>query len=154
MNIIIDCSFFENMRILKKCQRASLIQVTSTKRLALHLAVETKKPLSLITALIRTNPRSLNIPDPVTKLWPYVLAGVRHNNNHVNSSNNVSLSVSFALLRADPSVLHLVQKNERVSNTTHTERCTTDRTLDEELAEESYMEHSSRRIRRLTIRDD
>jgi hypothetical protein len=140
------------MRILKKCQRASLIQVASTKRLALHLALETQKPLSLITALIRTNPRSLNIPDPVTKLWPYVLAGVRH--SYDENSNNVSLSVSFALLRADPSVLHLVQKNERVSN--HTERFTTDRTLDEEstLAEESYTEHSSRRIRRLTIRDD
>ena len=144
------------MRILKKCQRASLIQVTSTKRLALHLAVETQKPLSLITALIRTNPRSLNIPDPVTKLWPYVLAGVGHNINHVNSNNNVSLSVSFALLRADPSVLHLVLKNERVSNTTNTERLTSDRALDDDsvLAEESYMEHSSRRIRRLTIRDD
>merc|ERR1712127_744814 len=100
------------MKILKKFHRASLREAASTKRLPLHLAVETQKPLSLVTALIRTYPRSLNIPDPITKLWPYVLAGIRHDNNHeTENKSNESLSVSFALLRADPSVLHLVLRN-------------------------------------------
>lgn len=145
------------MKILKKYQRASLKQVTFSKRLALHLAIETRKPLSLIAALIRTYPRSLNIPDPVTKLWPYVLAGVGHDSNE--SNNNESLSVSFSLLRADPSVLHLVRRNEDIGSFTDRERLrntTNSGSVDEEWTseEKSYMEHSSRRIRRLTIRDD
>jgi hypothetical protein len=139
------------MKILKMFQRGSLTP-TSNKRLALHLAVETEKPLSLIAALIRTYPRSLNIVDPVTKLWPYVLAGVSRDSQEKNNSE--SLSVSFALLRADPSILHLVLKNQRISNLTDREkssRYTTESSYAEEeskLAEEAYMEHSSRRIRR------
>ncbi len=143
------------MKLLKKFQRASAIPARSTKRLALHFAVETKKPLSLIAALIRTYPRSLNIPDPVTKLWPYVLAGVRQQSENPTSENE-SLSVSFSLLRADPSVLHLVRKNDSVSNLNDKERAhfqAASRKKDEE-STDSYMEHSSRRIRRLTIRDD
>eukprot|EP00531_Pseudo-nitzschia_arenysensis_P014906 CAMPEP_0116157062 /NCGR_PEP_ID=MMETSP0329-20121206/23150_1 /TAXON_ID=697910 /ORGANISM="Pseudo-nitzschia arenysensis, Strain B593" /LENGTH=637 /DNA_ID=CAMNT_0003654157 /DNA_START=114 /DNA_END=2027 /DNA_ORIENTATION=- len=143
------------MKVLKKFQRASVIPATSTKRLALHFAVETQKPLSLIAALIRTYPRSLNIPDPVTKLWPYVLAGVRQQNENPRSGNE-SLSVSFSLLRADPSVLHLVRKNETISNLNDKEKAQF-RAASSKKDEEStdfYMEHSSRRIRRLTIRGD
>jgi len=140
------------MKILKKYQRASAFPAGNTKRLALHFAVETRKPLSFIAALIRTYPRSLNIPDPVTKLWPYVLAGV-HNNDP--SSENESLSISFSLLRADPSVLHLVRKNYSVSNLNDKERALKATSIKEkEEFTDLYMEHSSRRIRRLTIRDD
>ncbi len=153
------------LKILKKYHRASLVQARSTKRLPLHFAVDSQKPLSLITALIRTYPRSLNIPDPVTKLWPYVLAGVENNNDKsqsssssdppnttttTSSSTNESLSVSFALLRADPSVLQLVRKNKFVNPRTDQEKL---RSVDQN-DEEDYMEHNSRRIRRLTIRDD
>jgi len=142
------------MKILKKFQRASLTQVPSTKRLPLHMAVDTKKSLSLIAALIRTYPRSLNIPDPVTMLWPYVLAGISHDGKQ--SVNNESLSVSFALLRADPSVLHLVQKNESITNMTVNERSrsvayNSNSGYESQTAEESYIQHSSRRIRRLTM---
>ena len=142
------------MKILKKFQRASMTEVPSTKRLPLHLAVDTKKPLSLIAALIRTYPRSLNIADPVTKLWPYVLAGAR--NDGKQSVDNESLSVSFALLRADPSVLHLVLKNEYVSNLTESERSrsasyNSNVDNDSTTEEESYKKHSNRRIRRLTM---
>jgi len=160
------------MKILKSFPRASLVEARSTKQLALHLAVLTHKPMALIAALIRTYPRSLNIPDPVTKLWPYALAGLKRendadNNNGItndNSFSNESLSVSFALIRADPSVLHLVRKNnnDSINNLTDKERSRWKKNaerssyLDEESksVDESYMEHSSRRIRRLSIRDD
>ena len=137
------------LKILRKYLRGSRLQARSTKRLPLHFAVDSQKPLSVITALVRTYPRSLNIPDPVTKLWPYVLAGVENINSQGNDRTNESLSVSFALLRADPSVLHLVRKNE-FGNLTDKEKLR----FAEQNDEEDYMEHNSRRIRRLTIRDD
>ena len=131
-----SCKDAVSMKILKKFPRGSLKLVKKTKRLALHLAVEMKMPMSLIAALIKTNPKSLNIPDPVTKLWPYVLASV---------DNDKSLSVSYALLRADPSVLQLAKRVEQRS----------DNLTGPIVADDSeYDNHSLRRtVRRLTIRD-
>ncbi|MGK3742866.1 MAG: ankyrin repeat protein, partial [Bacillariaceae sp.] len=127
-----------SMKILKKFPRGSLKAVKKTKRLALHLAVETKMPMSLIAALIKTNPKSLNTPDPVTKLWPYVLAIV---------DNDKSLSVSYALLRADPSVLQLAKSVQQRSNNLTGPILADDREYDND--------HSLRRtVRRLTIRDN
>lgn len=152
------------IKILKSFPRASMMKVRATNQLALHIAVQTRQPMSLIAALIRTYPRSLNIQDPITKLLPYALAGVEDcksnmNCNNTNSDNNESLSVSFALLRADPSVLHLVQNSQRIRNFTNVERPTRTAGDNNDLLgnkavaiDESYMEHSSRRIRRLTIR--
>jgi hypothetical protein len=88
-------------KILAEYPQAAYKAVTTTKRLAIHLAVDSQKPMSLITALIKSYPRSLNIPDPVTKLWPFVLAAV---------ANEVSVQVSFTLLRADPSILQLAMQ--------------------------------------------
>jgi ankyrin repeat protein len=85
-------------KILVEYPQAAYKEVSSTKRLAIHLAVASHKPMSLITSLIKSYPRSLNIPDPVTKLWPFVLAAVE---------NEESIQVSFTLLRADPSILQL-----------------------------------------------
>jgi len=151
------------IKILKAFPRASMMKVTTTNQLALHIAVQTQQPMSLIAALIRTYPRSLNIQDPITKLLPYALAGVEDGksgrNSNCNSDNNESLSVSFSLLRADPSVLHLVKKSQRIRDFTNVVRPTRMAGNNSDFLEkkavavdESYMEHSSRRIRRLTIR--
>jgi len=148
------------MKLLKAFPRASLTGVTTTKQLALHIAVQTQQPMSLIAALIRTYPRSLNIQDPVTKLLPYALAGVDNGNNDSSDSNDKkTLSVSFALLRADPSVIQIVQNNhfgsnatsrgERLSLTAGASHLANGKAM---AVDESYMEQSSRRIRRLTIR--
>jgi hypothetical protein len=127
-------------KILAKYPPAAYKVVTTTKRLGLHLAVATQKPMSLITALIKAYPRSLNSPDPVTRLWPFVLAGV---------NNDVSVEVSFTLLRADPSILHLAMKDEIEKKNQRAKEMI--RLMAE--AEEELEDQSSRRIRRLTIRD-
>jgi hypothetical protein len=125
-------------KILAKYPQAAYKGVATTKRLGLHLAVATQKPMSLITALIKAYPRSLNSPDPVTRLWPFVLAGVE---------NEISVGVSFTLLRADPSILHLAMKDEqRKPNNRANEMMRL-------MAEAELDDQSSRRIRRLTIRD-
>lgn len=133
----IPCDGSIAYKILAKYPQAAYKAVEPSKRLALHLAVATQKPMSLITALIRAYPRSLNIPDPISRLWPYVLAGVE---------NEISVGVSFTLLRADPSILHLAMKEERKKSQKAQEML--------RLAAEAELEdQSSRRIRRLTIRD-
>ena len=110
------------IKILKNFHGASLIKVRSTKRLALHMAVESRKSFPLIAALVRTYPRSLNIPDPITKLWPFVLSGIGEDGN--DNRSNESLSVSYTLLRGDPSVLHLAQKTVHINNLTAREQVT------------------------------
>jgi hypothetical protein len=99
----IPCDGSLGHKILAKYPQAAYKGVTTSKRLGLHLAVATQKPMSLITVLIKAYPRSLNSPDPVTILWPFVLAGV---------DTDISVGVSFTLLRADPSILHLAIKSE------------------------------------------
>lgn len=85
-------------KILIGYPQATYKAVPSTKRLAIHLAVASHKPMSLIVSLIKSYPRSLNIADPITRLWPFVLAAVE---------NEEAVLVSFTLLRADPSILQL-----------------------------------------------
>ena len=70
----------------------------ASKRLPLHLAVASKKPLPLIAALLKAYPSSLNIKDPRTGLWPFLLAGVE---------NESSIDSTFCLLRADPSIIQI-----------------------------------------------
>jgi hypothetical protein len=125
-------------KILAKYPQAAYKGVTTTKRLGLHLAVATQKPMSLITALIKAYPRSLNSPDPVTRLWPFVLAGVE---------NDISVGVSFTLLRADPSILYLAMKEDKKKKSQRAEA------MMRLMAEAELEDQSSRRIRRLTIRD-
>jgi hypothetical protein len=125
-------------KILSAHPQAAYKGVTTNKRLALHLAVSTQKPMSLITALIKSYPRSLNSPDPLTRLWPFVLAGV---------DNDISMGVSFTLLRADPSILQLAMKDDKKKSLQRASE------LANQLAESELEDQSSRRIRRLTIRD-
>jgi len=99
-----SCNESVAMKILKRNPCGALQGTKTTKRLAIHLAIETQKSPSLITALVKTHPRSISIPDPVTKLWPCVLAIV---------DNDESISVSYALLRANPSILQLAKKSNK-----------------------------------------
>jgi Ankyrin repeat len=98
-----NCAGSLAQRILAEYPQAAYRAVTSTNRLPIHLAVASQKLMSLVTALIKTYPRSLNIPDPLTGLWLYVLAGV---------DNVESVEMSFILLRADPSILQLAVQVE------------------------------------------
>ncbi|KAL3934548.1 MAG: hypothetical protein SGARI_003336 [Bacillariaceae sp.] len=90
--------------------------------------------------LIKSYPRSLNLPDPITRLWPFVLAGVE---------NDVSMTTSFTLLRADPSILSLALKDDRKKKSQQR----TKELMAQMAAEAELEDQSSRRIRRLTIRD-
>ncbi|KAG7355093.1 ankyrin repeat domain protein [Nitzschia inconspicua] len=138
INRDIPCDGSLALKILIKYPQAAYKGVTKSKRLGLHLAVATQKPMSLITALIKVYPRSLNSPDPITRLWPFVLAAVE---------NEVSVGVSFTLLRADPSILHLAMKDEKRENNHRAKE------MMRLMAEAELEDQSSRRIRRLTIRD-
>ncbi|KAL3903748.1 MAG: hypothetical protein SGILL_010329 [Bacillariaceae sp.] len=140
-NSDIRCDGSVAHKILAAYPQAAYKGVAKTKRLGLHLAVSTQKPMSLVTALIKSYPRSLNSPDPVTRLWPFVLAGVE---------NDISMGVSFTLLRADPSILALAMKDDRKKKKSHQQRA---RELANRIAEAELEDQSSRRIRRLTIRD-
>eukprot|EP00934_Nitzschia_sp_Nitz4_P008976 Nitzschia sp. Nitz4//scaffold29_size155292//30663//33935//NITZ4_002642-RA/size155292-augustus-gene-0.220-mRNA-1//-1//CDS//3329546400//8966//frame0 len=51
---------------------------------------------NVVHRLLRENPKSLYIEDPVTGLWPWLLAAV---------SSNVPLDVCFSLLREDPAMV-------------------------------------------------
>jgi hypothetical protein len=139
-NIDFPCDGSRAHKMLAQYPQAAYKPVDATKRLAIHLALSTQKPMSLIAALIKAYPRSLNSPDPVTGLWPFVLAGVE---------NEISVGVSFTLLRADPSILQLAMKDQLSSRGQRANEATTTTEYDDDEIEE----HSSRRIRRLTIRD-
>ena len=105
-NDILDDSFVTKM--LNVHPRGNFTAVKNTGRLPIHLAVSTKKSNSFIAALTKTYPKSIIIPDPVTKLWPFALA---------NDDNCKSISISYTLLRTDPSILQqAVAARERKMN--------------------------------------
>ncbi len=138
INVGTLCNGSNAQKILAEYPQAAYTSVTTTKRLAFHLAVATQKPMSLITGLIKAYPRSLNIPDPVTGLWPFVLAGV---------GNEISVAVSFTLLRADPSILQLAMKDDMK------EKKMSEQEALMLMAEAELEDQSSRRIRRIRILD-
>ena len=79
-----------------------------TNQLAIHLAIESRKPLKLIAVLLRAYPHSLNVPDPQTGLWPFLLAGSM--SSDFDESDTFSIEISYGLLRADPSILQVTLK--------------------------------------------
>jgi len=111
----------------------------NTKRLAIHLAVESQKPLPVIAALLKAYPNSLNVKDPITGLWPFLLAAI---------DNDETIDVSYSLLRADPSIVQLAiralisKRGQRAAQAL--------RKMDPGELEEQ----SSRRMRRLVLRED
>lgn len=83
---------------LKMYPQAAYRPTNNTKQLPVHIAISTEKPWSLISILLSVYPSSLNISDPYTGLWPFLLAG---------SKNADCVDTSFNLLRADPSIMHI-----------------------------------------------
>ena len=98
----ISCDGTVAAKLLQIYPQAAYKTTNDTNRLAIHIAIESQKPLPLIASLLKAYPNSLNIPDPVTRLWPFLLAGV---------NNEESVDVSYGLLRADPSIVQVTIRN-------------------------------------------
>jgi hypothetical protein len=133
-----DDSIFAHKLVIEYPQ-AAYKAATKSKRLPIHFAVEARKPLKLIAALLKAYPNSLNVKDPITRLWPFLLAA-SHSEDNVDTS--------YSLLRADPSILQLaisalISKSEQ-------------RAAYPSLLTNTYEleEHSHRRLRRLKIREN
>ena len=125
-------------KLLAEYPQAAYKAATNSKRLPIHFAVETRKPLNLIAALLKAYPNSLNVKDPRTGLWPFLLSAVE---------SEESIDTSYALLRADPSIVQIAisalisKRGQRAAQAL--------RHMDASELEE----HSHRRLRRLIIRD-
>jgi ankyrin repeat protein len=85
-------------KILQLYPQAAYKTAADTKRLPIHIAIDSKKPLPVIASLLKMYPNSLNIPDPITGLWPFLLAGV---------GDDDDINLSYGLLRADPSIVQV-----------------------------------------------
>lgn len=132
------CDETITFKLLAQYPQAAYKPAAKTKRLPIHLAVEACKPLKVIAALLKAYPNSLNVKDPVTGLWPFLLSAV---------GNEESIDTSYSLLRADPSIVQLAisalisKRGQRAAQAL--------RHMDPSQLEE----HSHRRLRRLIIRD-
>ena len=109
------CSGIIAAKILAGNAQAAFQVTKDTGRLPIHIAIASKKPLLLIAALLKAYPSSLNIRDPVTGLHPFLLAGL---------CNNRDASVTYGLLRTDPSILQAMVKTNvprlrRVNNSSN-----------------------------------
>jgi len=124
-------------KLVAEYPRAASTKTTKSKRLPIHFAVETRQNLKLIAALLRAYPYSLNVKDPLTGLWPFLLAASR---------NEETIDTSYSLLRADPSIVQLAMStpiNKGGQRPGETLRQTNTKELED---------HSRRRLRRLKIR--
>lgn len=131
-----DASFAQ--KLVVEYPQAAYKAATKSKRLPIHFAVETRKPLKLIAALLKAYPNSLNVKDPRTGLWPFLLAA---------SNNDETIDSSYSLLRADPSIVQLAisalisKRGQRAAEAL--------RRMDASELEE----HSHRRFRRSKMRE-
>jgi len=134
----IPCNDDLAFMLLSEYPQAAYKAATTTKRLPIHSAVEAHKPLKLIASLLKAYPNSLNVKDPLTGLWPFLLSAV---------DNEESIDTSYSLLRADPSIVQIAisalitKRGQRAAQAL--------RHMDPDELEE----HSQRRLRRLFIRD-
>ncbi len=133
-----SCGDVMAFKLLTEYPQAAYKAATKTKRLPIHVAVEARKPLKLIASLLKAYPNSLNVKDPKTGLWPFLLSAV---------GNEESVDTSYSLLRADPSIVQLAisalisKRGQRAAQALrHMDPC-------------ELEEHSQRRLRRLIIRD-
>jgi ankyrin repeat protein len=86
-------------KMLHSYPQAAYKTAADTKRLPIHIAINSKMPLPLIASLLKVYPPSLNIPDPISGLWPFLLAGA--------ADDDDDITVSYCLLRADPSIIQV-----------------------------------------------
>jgi ankyrin repeat protein len=125
-------------KLLAEYPQAAYKAGGKTKRLPIHVAVESRKPLNVIAALLKAYPNSLNQKDPMTSLWPFLLSAV---------GNEESIDTSYALLRADPSIVQIAisalisKRGQRAAQALR------------QMNPTELEEHSHRRLRRLVIRD-
>jgi ankyrin repeat protein len=128
------------IKVLRVYPQAAYKPSGDTKRLAIHIAIENKKPLPLIAALVKAYPNSLNIKDPRTGLWPFLLAG---------SCYGEHIDISYGLLRADPSIIQIAIRALISKSGQRFAQAVRDMELNE-----YANDHSSRRMRRFIRRDD
>jgi ankyrin repeat protein len=127
-------------KMLQLYPQAAYKIAAETKRLPIHIAIDSKKPLSVIASLLKVYPNSLNIPDPISCLWPFLLAG---------SNDADDINASYCLLRADPSIVQvtiralLIKCGERASQAIQN--------MDPYLLE---AQESSRTLRKLCLGDE
>ncbi|KAL3932516.1 MAG: hypothetical protein SGBAC_010814 [Bacillariaceae sp.] len=88
--------------LLKVYPQAAYRPTFDTKQLPLHIAIESSNSWELISALLAVYPSSLNMSNPPSGLWPFLVAG---------SQNFESVQTSYSLLRADPSILCVALRN-------------------------------------------
>ena len=88
-------------KMLQMYPQAAYKAAADTKRLPIHIAIDSKKPLPVIASLLKVYPNSLNIPDPISGLWPFLLAG---------ANDDEDINVSYGLLRADPSIVQVTTR--------------------------------------------
>jgi hypothetical protein len=76
-------------------------RVTSSGQLPLHIAISTKKSMEKeICPLLDAAPHSVSIRDPVTLLYPFLLAATTK-----RSDSSEQLYIIHCLLILDPSIL-------------------------------------------------
>ena len=90
------CDGIVATKILAANTQAAFQRAPDTGRLPIHIAIASEKPLPLIAALLKVYPSSLNVLDPVTGLHPFLLSGL---------CNDGEITVTYGLLRADPSIV-------------------------------------------------
>ena len=78
------------------CSPEAARMPTSSGRLALHLAVESKQDEKVIDMVLEMDPNALLTIDPITQLPPFMLAAVDENN---------TLGIVYALFHQDPSMI-------------------------------------------------
>ena len=116
-------------KLVAEHPRATYTATTRCRRLPIHFAVEARQTIKLIAALLKAYPNSLNVKDPKTGLWPFLLAAC-HDERTVDTS--------YSLLRADPSIVQLA-----ISALT---------SKGGQQMDDDFEDHSNRRLRRLKIR--
>ena len=123
-------------KLVAEYRGAAYMATTKCSRLPIHFAVETRQTIKLIAALLKAYPNSLNVKDPKTGLWPFLLAA---------SHDERTVDTSYSLLRADPSIVQLAisalasKGGQRAAEALGQ-------------MDDDFEDHSNRRLRRLKIR--
>lgn len=125
--------------LIQKYPQAAHKREKRRNRLPLHIAVESKMPLQFVALLLKAYPNSLNIEDPATGLWPYLLAAVE---------NCETVDMSYSMLRADPSIIQIAVNALAEMNARSAARAPA------ELDPNEVDIHTSRRLKRLAIRNE
>ena len=138
-----SCDGIVATRILAANTQAAFQRANGTGRLPIHIAIAARKPLTLIAALLKTYPSSLNIIDPVTGLHPFLLSGL---------CNDGDVTVTYGLLRADPSIVRAMVSRPSLSRGGSS--CTSLASYNSELSDDTQEQASKMLKTRLTFKSE